>query len=170
MCYDIEMLVRREFDPFRIDARPRDVLQAHLLLSDARGTRPKSTTGEAFKDLSSYRDFTHGSTERPPGFLLYDTPDHGTVGMAYITEFPTTSTLSLDALAVSEPYRGEGFGGEILDDVIDLSFARGLGCVSLSVDRDNKKAQQLYASRSFVVDEDLDSHLYMVLRQPSLLQ
>lgn len=170
MCYNKFMLVRREFDPFRADASPRDVLQAHLLLSDARGTRPKSSIGEAFKDLSLYRNFTHGATQRPPGFLLYDTPDHGTVGMAYITEFATSSTLSLDALAVAEPHRGEGFGGEILDDVIDLSLTRRLGRVSLSVDRDNKKAQQLYASRSFVIDEERDSHFYMVRRQSSLLQ
>lgn len=170
MCYDKYMLVRRDFDPFRADASPHDVMQAHVLLSDARGSSPKSGNGEAFKDLSRYRDFTHGATIRPLGFLLYDTPELGTVGLAHVTEFATSSTLSLDALAVAEPHRGEGFGGEILDDVIDLSLARGLGRVSLSVDRDNKKAQQLYASRSFVIDEDRDSHFFMVRRQSSLLR
>ena len=162
-CYNIDMLVRREFDPFEGNPDPRDLISAHKLLSDARGSKPKDSVDAAFTDLELFRDFTHGSVQRPGGFMLYDSPD-ATVGLAYITEFTSSSTLSLDALAVDEEHRGNGLGAEILDDVIDLAVTRGLGRVSLSVDYSNKKAQRLYASRLFVVDEDRESHLYMVRR------
>lgn len=162
-CYNKYMLVRREFDPFSIGASADDVMSAHCLLSDARGSKPKTTIDAALADLELFRDFTHGSVQRPGGIMLYDSPE-ATVGLAYITEFPRSSTLSLDALAVAVAHRGNGLGAEILDDVIDHSFARGLGRVSLSVDYGNKKAQRLYESRFFVVDEDRDSHLYMVRR------
>ncbi len=163
------MLTRRDFDPFNAIASPRDLMSAHVLLSDARGSNPKTSTDEVIKDLELFRNFTHGATKRPSGFMLYDDPTKETVGMAHVTEFPGTSVLSLDALAVRARYRGDGLGAEILDDVINLSVSRGLGRVSLRVDRGNKRAQQLYASRSFVIEDEQDSHYYMVRGQVNLL-
>lgn len=157
------MLARREFDPFDNGATAADIMSAHQLLSDARGSKPKMSVDAAMEDLELFRDFTHGSVQRPGGIVLYDSQD-ATVGLAYITEFPGSSTLSLEAVAVAEAHRGNGLGAEILDDVIDHSLARGLGRISLNVDYSNKKAQRLYESRLFVVDEDRDSHLYMVRR------
>ena len=156
------MLRTVEFDS-RASTDVGQIMAAHVLLSDARQINPKASLEEAEVDLERYRQFTHGMTNRPSGFTLYADEADEIAGMTYTTDFLGSSTRFLNALAVAETHRGQGYGGEILDATIQDAYVRGLGSVCLDVHRNNKTAQRLYASRGFVVSEDEGSYLPMQL-------
>lgn len=156
------MLTREEFNPFT-EASSDDVLKAHVLLSEARNVKPKNTVEAALDDLEQYRLYTHGTSQRPPGFSFYKDRDRNVVGMTYTTEFKGSSTLKLEALAIDKAHRQEGYGAKILDDVISTAKRRELGKVSLAVRANNKIARRLYESRDFAVTESTGTYEEMLL-------
>ena len=156
------MLQRVEFDPF-ISTDADQIMTAHVLLSDARQIKPQASLDAAKNDLEQYKQFTHGMTDRPSGFTFYTDEPGETVGMTYTTDFPGPSMRMLNALAVTAERRGDGLGGQILDETIVDAYRRGLGSVCLDVHRKNETARRLYASRGFVVVEDDGMYLPMQL-------
>lgn len=156
------MLRSVEFDP-ATSADTDKIMQAHVLLSDARQINPKASLDAARTDLERFKMFTHGMTDRPTGFRFYLDESDDVAGMTYTTDFSGPSMRMLNALAVSAERRGQGLGGEILDDTIEEAYRRGLGSVCLDVHRQNETAQRLYASRGFVVTDDDGSYLPMQL-------
>lgn len=68
----------------------------------------------------------------------------------------------LDSICVSEEFRGQGIGSELLDALPNLVKQKGKSIIGLSVDKANPGARKLYTRKGFkaVGEVMISGHLY----------
>lgn len=55
----------------------------------------------------------------------------------------------IDALAVHPDYWGQGYASQLLDEAEEIAIQKGYHLLSLNVDQENSRAQQLYLHKGF---------------------
>jgi ribosomal protein S18 acetylase RimI-like enzyme len=70
------------------------------------------------------------------------------VGWAFLWSLDADAPMF--GIAVSEVYHGQGLGARLMDAVLAFADERGYSKITLTVVRDNEKAQRMYERRGFV--------------------
>ncbi|MGM0125161.1 hypothetical protein IGI37_002559 [Enterococcus sp. AZ194] len=87
-------------------------------------------------------------------------------GMENAQLFTDPETFSdewyLDTISVSEEFRGQGIGSELLDALPMLAESKGKKVIGLSVDESNPGARKLYTRKGFkkVGEVPISGHMY----------
>ena len=69
---------------------------------------------------------------------------------------PAKRELLMDGIVVGRPYRGNGFGTLLLDEIIKYAETHYFDSVRLDVIDDNPRAKKLYEARGFVAKKHND--------------
>lgn len=104
---------------------------------------------EIFKDEAYSETVVRNSFENPliHCFILEDTGN--IIGYAFAQHLPASLSADLHNIGITEPYRGKGHAGRLLDSVIEWLRGEGAEELLLEVKVDNTSAISLYESRGF---------------------
>ncbi len=118
-------------------ARPEDI--DALQHAEARIFGADAWSPEVMRD-----ELAHSASH----YLVLD-DDGAVVGYGGLRSPEPGQPGDIQTLAVEAHYRGQGFGGQLLDALVELADSRRVPEIFLDVRADNDSAQALYESRGF---------------------
>jgi len=77
-----------------------------------------------------------------------------------LTESLTRKVLIIEDFIVSKEYRGQGYGKNLLDEIIHYARRNGIKCIEVATKKDNIPAQKLYEGAGFKNREQVSYRLW----------
>ena len=96
-------------------------------------------------------------------FALYSDGETAAFAAFYCND-KTNKTAYLSLIGVLERFEGNGFGGILLDKVIEVSRSNGMEKLALEVRKSNERAISMYQKRDFIIKKQKDKNMLIMSR------
>lgn len=81
----------------------------------------------------------------------------GSTPVGYCGFVPDDRGLFLSKLYILKEHRHKGYSARVVDHLNDIAAAKGLECIHLTVNRNNRNAVEVYRHEGFEITEDVDT-------------
>jgi len=121
----------------------------------------KELSGEYYKEIVQ-ADFDRKLNQGTTKFMTLD-KNGETISLAtlHFVESITRKSLVIEDLIVAEEYREQGWGKDLVEQIIKLGEKMEVDCIEVCTKKNNKKARRLYEKQGFKERNNVPYRLWL---------